>query len=144
MPSSKQKQNPKQSPKPKNNSRLIAKALEARKKAYAPYSKFKVGAALETKNGKIYTGCNVENASYGIAVCAERVALFKAVSEGHKQFKRIAIIANTKHACPPCGICRQALFEFAPSLRVIMTNLKGKKEEKELLKIFADPFHRNI
>ncbi|PIR25886.1 MAG: cytidine deaminase [Deltaproteobacteria bacterium CG11_big_fil_rev_8_21_14_0_20_42_23] len=105
--------------------KLIAKAKIIRKKAYAPYSKFQVGAALETKSGKVFLGCNVENASYGLTDCAERVAVMKAVSEGSKSFSRIAIVANTDGPIAPCGICRQILFEFSPKMEVIMTNLKG-------------------
>ena len=106
--------------------KLIQKAVAARRKAYAPYSRFKVGAALEAKNGRIFTGCNVENASYGATCCAERTALFKAVSEGVTAFTRIAIVAATPQPCPPCGICRQALYEFAPNLEVVMANTRGK------------------
>lgn len=123
--------------------KLIASAKKARKKAYAPYSKFKVGAALEAVNGKIYTGCNVENASYGIAVCAERTALVKAVSEGAKKFKRIVIIADMKNPCPPCGICRQALYEFSPNMEVIMSNMKGKIERTTLSALLKNAFKSN-
>lgn len=122
---------------------LVKKAIDARKHAYAPYSKFKVGAALEASNGKIYTGCNVENSSYGITVCAERVALFKAVSDGAKKFKRIAIVADTKNPCPPCGICRQALYEFSPALEVIMANTKGRTRKVKLKRLLAHPFSLN-
>jgi cytidine deaminase len=121
--------------------KLISKAKEARKKAYAPYSGFKVGAALEAKNGKIYTGSNVENASYAVTCCAERTALVKAVSEGVKSFKRIAIVADTKEPCPPCGVCRQALYEFAPKLEVIMANARGKAEVVKLKDLLTHPFH---
>lgn len=106
--------------------KLIRMAIAARKKAYSPYSGFKVGAALEAASGRVFTGCNVENASYGAVCCAERTVLVKAVSEGVKKFKRIAIVADTPEPCPPCGICRQALFEFAPKLTVIMANTRGK------------------
>jgi len=123
--------------------KLVKKAIEARKKAYAPYSKFKVGAALEAANGRIYTGCNVENSSYGITVCAERVALFRAVSEGVTKFKRIAIVADTKNPCPPCGICRQALYEFAQNLEVVMANTKGRTRKVKLKKLLAHPFSLN-
>ena len=122
---------------------LVKKATEARKKAYAPYSKFKVGAALETVSGKVYVGCNVENSSYGLTLCAERVALFKAVSEGAKKFKRIAIVADTKRPCPPCGMCRQALYEFAPNLEVVMANTKGKTKKVKLKELLAHPFILN-
>ena len=122
---------------------LVKKAIEARKKAYAPYSKFKVGAALEAANGKVYTGCNVENASYGITVCAERVALFKAVSDGVKIFKRLVIVADTKQPCSPCGICRQALYEFAPNLEVVMANTKGKTKIIKFGELLPHPFSLN-
>ena len=121
--------------------KLISKAKEARKKAYAPYSGFKVGAALEAKNGKIYTGSNVENASYAVTCCAERTALVKAVSEGVKSFRRIAIVADTKEPCPPCGVCRQALYEFAPRLQVIMANTKGQAEVASLGELLTHAFH---
>jgi len=121
--------------------KLISKAKEARKKAYAPYSGFKVGAALEAKNGKIYTGSNVENASYAVTCCAERTALVKAVSEGVKSFRRIAIVADTKEPCPPCGVCRQALYEFAPKLEVIMANTRGQAEVISLGELLTCAFH---
>lgn len=121
--------------------RLISRAREARKRAYAPYSGFKVGAALEAKNGKIYTGSNVENASYAVTCCAERTALVKAVSEGVKSFRRIAIVADTKEPCPPCGICRQALYEFAPRLQVIMANTRGRAEVASLDELLSHAFH---
>ena len=95
---------------------LIEKALEARRKAYVPYSHFHVGAALETETGEVFLGCNVENASYGAANCAERTAFFKAVSEGHRKFRRIAIVGGfldgIEDYCLPCGICRQVMAEF--------------------------------
>ena len=123
---------------------LIKKALETRKKAYAPYSKFFVGAALETDDGKIYTGCNIENSSLGITVCAERVALFNAISSGARKLRRIAVVADMKTPCPPCGICRQALFEFAPDLEVIMTNLKGEVRKSKLSALLPKAFRFNL
>lgn len=104
---------------------LLRKALEAREKAYVPYSRFKVGAALLTKGGKVYTGCNVENASYGLTICAERVVLYKAISEGEKEFAALAVIGDTPTPCSPCGACRQVLCEFAKEMPVIMGNLQG-------------------
>ena len=99
---------------------LIEKALEARKKAYAPYSKFKVGAAVLTKDGKIYTGCNVENASYPVGICAERVAMSKAVADGERNFTAVAIVGSGDVHCTPCGMCRQFLSEFCKGdLKVI-------------------------
>jgi len=122
---------------------LVAMAKEVRKKAYAPYSKFRVGAALESSDGRVFLGCNVENASYGATCCAERVALFHAVAEGVKKFRRIAIVANTKKPCPPCGICRQVLHEFSPNLEVIMANTRGKVLTAKLADLlplaFEDP-----
>jgi cytidine deaminase len=104
---------------------LILKAKEASKKAYAPYSQFHVGAALETKSGKIVTGCNVENASYGLTNCAERTAIFKAVSEGEKDFAAMAIYTDTEQMFTPCGACRQVLAEFSKDMLIIVSN--GKK-----------------
>lgn len=107
---------------------LIKKAKEAREKAYAPYSKYKVGAALLTTKGKIYTGCNVENASYGLTNCAERTAIFKAVSEGEQKFKAIAIVLDAEEYGAPCGACRQVIREFGIDIDVIMATVKGKYE----------------
>ena len=115
---------------------LIQKAKEARRKAYAPYSKFKVGAAILTPKGKVYTGANVESASYGLTACAERVALYQAVVSGERKFKKIAVVADRKDPVTPCGVCRQVLAEFGENLEVICANLKGKVRRftlKELL-----------
>jgi cytidine deaminase len=103
---------------------LVDQAVEARKKAYAPYSRFKVGAALLGKSGKIYLGCNIENASYGLTCCAERTAIFKAISEGEQDFEAIAVA--TSNGVAPCGACRQVLSEFAPDLIVYTANLQGR------------------
>jgi len=111
---------------------LIQKALEARKHSYSPYSHFAVGAALETEDGKIFTGTNVENASYGLTICAERSALVKAVSEGARKFKRIVIVTDMDPPASPCGMCRQMLMEFSPKLVVLLANPKGKVEESTL------------
>lgn len=104
---------------------LIQAALQAREVAYAPYSQYKVGAALLGKSGRIYTGCNVENASYGATICAERVAAVKAVSEGEQTFEALAVATDGDEPGSPCGICRQFLAEFGIGLRLIMVNLKG-------------------
>jgi cytidine deaminase len=104
---------------------LIAAATAAREKAFAPYSGFRVGAALEADDGTVIAGCNVESASYGLTICAERVALVKAVSDGHTRFRRIAVVADTGELTPPCGACRQLLWEFAPDATVILANLRG-------------------
>ena len=99
---------------------LIRMALAAREKAYAPYSNFMVGAALRAKDGRIYTGCNVENSAFGSTICAERTALVKAVSEGCRKFTRLAVVGNSTDYCWPCGACRQMLYEFAPDLEVLV------------------------
>jgi cytidine deaminase len=116
---------------------LIEEAKKAREYAYAPYSQFKVGAALLTKDGKVYRGCNIENAAYSMCNCAERTALFKAYSEGDKEFAALAVIADTPRPVPPCGACRQVIFELCPSdMKIILANLNGDIAEltvKELL-----------
>lgn len=109
---------------------LIEEAIVARKQAYVPYSKFAVGAALLTEDGKVYHGCNIENAAYSMSNCAERTAFFKAVSEGVKNFIMLAVVADTDRPCSPCGACRQVMAEFCPSdMKVILTNLKGDVTE---------------
>ncbi|MDI7248398.1 MAG: cytidine deaminase [Bacillota bacterium] len=108
-----------------DHARLIELAREARERAYAPYSGFAVGAALLGRSGRVYTGCNVENASYPAGICAERCAVAKAVSEGEREFSAIAVVGDTDGPCAPCGICRQVLAEFGPDIQVVMTNLKG-------------------
>ncbi|MBN1483344.1 MAG: cytidine deaminase [Chloroflexia bacterium] len=105
---------------------LIQAALEARRQAYAPYSGFAVGAALQTASGEIFVGCNVENASYGLSLCAERVALGCAIAAGQRDFVALAVIADTAVPTPPCGMCRQVMLEFNPNLRVVMANLRGQ------------------
>lgn len=120
---------------------LIAAARQARLMAVAPFSNFKVGAALETEAGTVVTGCNIENATYGLTVCAERVAVFKAVSEGHRRFRRIAIVADTQAPTPPCGPCRQILWEFCGDIEVVLANLtddKGRYQMKDLLPLPFD------
>ncbi len=110
-----------------NPEKLVQEAIMARKKAYAPYSRFQVGAALLTKSGKIYHGCNIENAAYGVTICAERTALFKAYSEGERDFSMLAVVADTERPVPPCGACRQVLFELCPKdMKVVLGNLHGK------------------
>ena len=111
---------------------LCQAAMEMLKMAYAPYSNFPVGAALECEDGTVYTGCNIENAAYSPSNCAERTAVGKAVSEGHRKFTRIAVAASTEKFCSPCGVCRQVLQEFAPELEVILVNCKGETKELTL------------
>lgn len=121
---------------------LIKKAQEARLKAYAPYSKFLVGAALLTKKGKVYTGVNVESASYGLTVCAERVAVFKAVAQGNCHFKKIAIVTDTEKPKSLCGACLQVLSEFAEDLEIVCATLKGKKARYRLRELLPKAFKR--
>lgn len=120
--------------------RLLQTALSAREHAHAGFSKFKVGAALEDVAGVIHTGCNIENATYGLTMCAERVAVFKAMSEGVRQFRRIAVAADTEVLTPPCGSCRQVLWEFCGDIEVILVNLQGKTEVFRMRDLFPRPF----
>jgi cytidine deaminase len=119
---------------------LLAAALRVRDNAHAPFSKFKVGAAIEDAAGNVHTGCNVENATYGLTVCAERVAILKAVSEGARGFKRIVVAADTDTLTPPCGACRQILWEFCGDIEITLVNLKGKTETLRLGTLFPRPF----
>ena len=111
---------------------LVSAALHVRENAHAPFSKFKVGAAVEDANGRIHTGCNIENATYGLTVCAERVAIFKAISEGARGFRRVAVVADTETLTPPCGACRQILWEFCGDIEIVLANLRGKSETLRL------------
>ena len=120
--------------------KLLEAALAARNNAHAPFSKFKVGAAIEDESGRIFTGCNVENATYGLTLCAERVAVFKAISEGARKFKRIAVAADTEVLTPPCGACRQILWEFCGNAELTLANLQGKTETFQLKDLFPRPF----
>jgi cytidine deaminase len=122
------------------NDPLVAAALAARAHAFAPYSKFRVGAAIEDAGGGIHTGCNVENATYGLTVCAERVAVLKAISEGVRKFRRVAVAADTDVLTPPCGACRQILWEFCGDVEIILVNLHGKTETYPLKDLFPKPF----
>ena len=119
---------------------LVIKAWEARLNAYAPYSQFHVGAALLSADGRIYTGANIENASLGLSMCAERVAVFKAISEGARKFRRVAVAADTGTLTPPCGACRQILWEFCGDVAIILVNLQGKTETYQLKDLFPKPF----
>jgi cytidine deaminase len=125
-----------------DSNQLLSAARAARENAHAPYSNFRVGAALRAKSGKIYTGCNVENSTYGLTVCAERVAIFKAVSEGEPVhgFDSIAVITDTDQLTPPCGACRQIIWEFCGDVPVIIGNLKGKSETHQMSALFPKPF----
>ncbi|MBA4493160.1 cytidine deaminase [Paenactinomyces guangxiensis] len=123
---------------------LIEAAMQARKKAYVPYSNFPVGAALLTKDGRIIQGCNIENASYGLTNCAERTALFKAVSEGdNSHFRGLAVVADTPGPIPPCGACRQVLVEFCPwDMKVWLANLRGDITETTVTQLLPGAFHK--
>ena len=119
---------------------LISAAKLAREHAHAKYSNFKVGAALRTSAGKIFGGCNVENATYGLTVCAERVAIFKAISEGERRFDAIAVVTDTDVLTPPCGACRQLIWEFCGDVPGILCNLQGKTETIAMSTLFPKPF----
>jgi cytidine deaminase len=119
---------------------LIEAALAVRRNAHAPFSRFLVGAAVADSEGRIHTGCNVENATYGLTVCAERVAVFKAISEGARKFTRVAVAADTDTLTPPCGACRQILWEFCGDVELILVNPRGKTETLRLKDLFPRPF----
>jgi cytidine deaminase len=119
---------------------LITAARQARENAYAPFSNFRVGAAVRAKSGRIHTGCNVENATLGLTCCAERVAIFKAVSEGERGFDAIAVVTDVDRLTPPCGACRQIIWEFCGDVPVVLANLKGKVEEETARGLLARPF----
>lgn len=123
---------------------LIDAARRARQNAHAAFSGFKVGAALETTDGHVVTGCNVENATYGLTICAERVAMFKALSEGHRAFKRIAIVADIEAPTPPCGACRQILWEFGGDLEIVLANLSEEKGSYRLAALLPLPFDARL
>ena len=122
------------------NPDLISKAEAARNAAIAPYSKFKVGAALETTSGEIFTGCNIENSTYGLTVCAERVALWKALSEGARSFRAIAVVTDSGALASPCGACRQLLWEYCGDILVHTHSLQGMSKEYRLAELLPSPF----
>jgi cytidine deaminase len=121
-------------------STLIEAARAARENAHAPYSHFQVGAAAVTKSGRIITGCNIENASYGLTLCAERVAIFKAISEGERTFEAIAVVTDAAVLTPPCGACRQILWEFCGDAEVVLANLAGRTEVHRMSALLPKPF----
>ena len=123
-----------------NDRDLLIRAQEASERAYAPYSKFPVGAALECADGTVVTGCNVENAAYGECICAERTAVVKAVSEGHTAFRRIAVYGTGKNYCMPCGACRQVLHEFSPDMEVLAAKGDGGYVSYTLDKLLSHSF----
>ena len=124
----------------KNSESLIEAAKEARLQSVAPFSNFLVGAAIRTEDGKVYTGCNVESASYGLTVCAERVAIWKALSEGERKFSELAVVADTESLTPPCGTCRQIIWEFARGAKIVFANLEGTTETFEIKDLLPRAF----
>lgn len=124
-----------------NSKQLIEQAIVARERAYVPYSQFAVGAALLAEDGTIFLGCNIENAAYPVTICAERTAIFKAISDGQKNFKAIAVVADTPGPCSPCGSCRQVMAEFLPrDFPVYLSNLKGDVLETTVEKLLPGAF----
>ena len=123
---------------------LVAAARAAREHAVADFSGFKVGAALETGTGEIITGCNIENASYGLTICAERTAIFKAVSEGHRSFTRIVVVADTADPTPPCGACRQIIWEFCGDIEVTLANLERVTKTLQMRDLLPLPFDKTL
>ena len=119
---------------------LLAKAIEAQQRSYCPYSKFKVGAALLTTSGTVYFGTNVENASYGLALCAERTAIFTAVAAGERTFEKLAVVCACESGCLPCGACRQVMAEFAPNLNLILGTSDGGFRTTSLSVLLPQPF----
>lgn len=124
----------------KKQEELIKAAHIARENAFAPYSNFKVGSAILTEGGEMFTGCNVESATYGLTVCAERVAIWKAVSERKKDFSHIVVVADTPNLTPPCGACRQIIWEFCGDIPVIMANLQGDVETMQMSELLPKAF----
>ena len=123
---------------------LLTAALAARGHAHAPLSGFAVGAAIEDGSGRVHTGCNIENISYGLTLCAERVAVFKALSEGARGFRRIAVAADSRKLAPPCGACRQILWEFCGDIEILLINLSGTVETLRLKNLFPRPFDASV
>jgi len=124
----------------KERTNLIAVASKAREHAHAPYSHFRVGVALRANSGRIFTGCNIENSTFGLTLCAERVAVFKALSEGERGFNAVAVVADTERLTPPCGACRQILWEFCRDAEVILANLSGQITVRRMSDLFPDAF----
>jgi len=124
--------------------KLVAAARAAREHAVADFSRFKVGAALETDTGEVITGCNVENASYGLTICAERVAIFKALSEGKRAFTRIVVVADTADPTPPCGACRQIIWEFCGDIEVTLANMQKVTKTLQMKDLLPLPFDKRL
>jgi cytidine deaminase len=128
----------------KGQALLVQAGRKARERAHAPFSKFRVGAAVRTKSGKIFGGCNIENASYGLTICAERTAIFKAISEGEREFDAIAVVTDVEKLTPPCGACRQIIWEFCGDVEVVLANLEGKLEMHRAGALLPRPFDRSF
>ncbi len=127
-----------------NHKKLLLAARKAKLRSYSPYSKFRVGAALLTTSGKIFTGCNIETSSLGLTICAERTAIFKAISEGHRRFRAISIVSDADGIIPPCGACRQVLLDLAGNIDVILTDHRGKVRVEKLRKLLPLPFTKSM
>lgn len=123
---------------------IIQRTINLKNVAYAPYSNFRVGAIIVTQDDVLYTGCNIEISSYSLTICAERVAIFKAVSEGEREFKAIYIATDTENFCPPCGACRQVLWDLAGNIKVIMINKKGEHQAEMLQDLLPQAFDKNF
>jgi cytidine deaminase len=123
-----------------DHDQLLTIAKQTRENAHAPYSNFRVGAAVRATSGRIFGGCNVENATYGLTVCAERIAIFKALSEGERGFDAITVVTDTDTLTPPCGACRQLIWEFCGDIPVTLANLKNKTETIQMRDLFPKPF----
>lgn len=123
---------------------LIARAIQTRENACADYSHYKVGAALRASSGRIYTGCNIENSTYGLTVCAERVALWKALSEGERTFTQIVVVTASDPPASPCGACRQVLWEYCGDIEIILANLQGLRKTLRLAELFPRPFDLHV
>ena len=134
----------KQNPQSGHLDALVTAARTAREHAHAPFSNFRVGAAVRAKSGRIFSGCNVENATYSLTLCAERVAIFKAVSEGERGFDCVAVVADTEVLTPPCGACRQILWEFCGDAEVILSNLQGKSERYRMSELLPRAFDQSF
>ena len=119
------------------NQNLVEAAIQAREKAQALYSQFKVGSALLAEDGRVFTGCNLESSSFGLTICAERVALFKALSEGAKKFVRIVVAADTQELTAPCGACRQVMWDFCGDVEIVMANLSGGSKSARLSQLYS-------
>lgn len=123
-----------------DHKKLVKQAIDAKKKSHSPYSKFRVGAALLSTTGKVFTGCNIENSSFSLTMCAERTALFKAYSDGARKFKAIAIVSDSPEFVPPCGACRQVLVDLAPGIEVILANRRGRFVSFLMDELLPQPF----